>query len=322
MEVMLRLLAEAYVFLTNVRMASIERLGLDYETLHARFPRLIYCHFTGFGYAGPEAARPGFDSAAFWSMPGTLGDLPQLGDRPMMPPGGFGDMVTSNCAVSGIVAALYHRDRTGEGVRLTTSLYAAGIWCNFFNVVSCQDAYNFVPVPRRAEDEGSPLELPYQCADGRWLLLVATYADQYARCMEVLGLPELIDDPRFNTFERMHENRRELFAIVTGRMLTKTSDEWAELLLKADIVHQKLMTANEVSKSEQAWANGYLTHVEMADGVNAVVPTSPVSFFGWERPATQRAHEVGADSSKILARYGYSPEEIEKLFASGAVHGE
>jgi crotonobetainyl-CoA:carnitine CoA-transferase CaiB-like acyl-CoA transferase len=140
--------------------------------------------------------------------------------------------------------------------------------------------------------------------------------------MEVLGLPELIDDPRFNTFERMHENRRELFAIVTGRMLTKTSDEWAELLLKADIVHQKLMTANEVSKSEQAWANGYLTHVEMADGVNAVVPTSPVSFFGWERPATQRAHEVGADSSKILARYGYSPEEIEKLFASGAVHGE
>ena len=319
MEVMLRLLEEADIFLTNVRMASIERLGLDYETLHKKFPRLIYFHFTGFGYDGPEAARPGFDSAAFWSMPGTLGDFPQKGERPMMPPGGFGDMVTSNCVISGLSTALYHRERTGEGIRLTTSLYAAGIWCNFFNVVACQDAYGTMKQPRCAEDEGNPMEMPYECADGRWLLIVITY-EQFEKGARTLGLEELIGDERFDTFPRMYQNRAELFRILCKQMKTKTCEEWAKILGDADLVYQKLMTANEVSKSEQAWANGYLTHVEMGDGTQAVVPTSPVSFFGWERPATQVAHDVGQDSTTVLERYGYSPEEIAALLEKGAVH--
>ena len=126
-EVLFRLLEDADVFVTNIRWDSIVRLGLDYETLHKLFPELVYMHFSGFGYEGPYKDRPGFDSAAFWASTGALYEISEKGSHPMYPPGAFGDTATSNCVVSGITAALLHRQRTGEGLQVTTSLYANGI---------------------------------------------------------------------------------------------------------------------------------------------------------------------------------------------------
>lgn len=320
-EVLFRLLEDADVFLTNVRWAAIQRMGLDYDTLHKRFPKLVYFHFNGFGYEGPEASRPGFDSAAFWSMPGSLGELPQAGDRPMSPPGAFGDMVTANAALSGIVGALYHRERTGEGLRVTTSLYAAGLWCNFYNIIACQSAPGVYTVPRKAEDTRDPLGEIYQCADGRWLLVAITF-EQFSKFLKALDLDELIGDARFSTLESLMEHSKELFQILTGRMLTRTSDEWCVRLREADVVYQKLMTSVEAATSEQAWANGYLSKVKFPSGVEITEPNTPVSFFGWERPATKPAHRIGQDTRAVLTRFGYSPDEIQALMEGGIALGE
>ena len=320
-EILFRLLSEADVFMSNVRWGAIERMGLDYETLHKEFPRLIYFHFTGFGYEGPDAGRPGLDNAAFFAKTGLLADYPQVGERPMMSFNTYGDTITANGVLSAITTALYHRERTGEGMRLTTSLYAMGIWCNYYNIVACQEAYGKYEMPRDVTHNTNPLGEIYQCSDGRWILLSANHS-QYERLMKAMDLPELISDTRFSTYGTMVENYKEFFRILTDRFLTKTSEEWDRRLGKADVIYQKLMHASEVSKCEQAWANGYLSHVDMANGVRAVVPNSPIYFWGWERPQTLPAHSAGQDSSIVLKRFGYSDEEIAALKSSGIVVGQ
>lgn len=319
-EVLFRLLEDADVFMSNVRWGAIQRMGLDYESLHKRFPQLVYFHFTGFGYEGPDSGRPGLDNAAFFASTGLLADYPLIGDRPMMPFNTYGDTITSGSVLSGILAALHHRDRTGEGIRLTTSLYAAGLWCNYYNIAACQEAYGKYPMPRQLKDNTNPLGEIYECADGRWILLSANQA-QFERLMKAMELDELIGDERYVSYETMVENFEFLFQTLTERFLTRSSDEWDARLSQADVIYQKLIHASEIGKSEQAWANGYLTHVEMANGINAIVPNSPVQFFGWDRPATKPAHSVGQDTEAILQRLGYSDEKIALLLEKGAACG-
>ena len=115
MKILMELLETADVFCTNVRLRAIEKLGLDYETLHKRFPKLVYLHFNGFGYDGPEAARPGFDATAFWGMTGIAVDWPNQGSTPLRHSPAFGDMVCAFSILSAMLGGIIHRDRTGEG---------------------------------------------------------------------------------------------------------------------------------------------------------------------------------------------------------------
>lgn len=320
-EVLFRLLEDADVFMTNVRWGAIQRMGLDYDLLHRHFPKLVYFHFTGFGYEGPDASRPGMDNVAFFSATGILADYPRIGDRPMMPFNAYGDTITSGSVLSGILAALRHRDRTGEGLRLTTSLYASGLWCNYYNIVACQEAYGKYPMPRQMKDNTNPLGEIYECADGRWILL-ASNQGQFDRLMKAMELDELIGDERYASYEKMVENCEYLFQALTQKFRSRPSREWEARLHQADVIYQKLIHASEIGQSEQAWVNGYLTHVEMANGINAIVPNSPVQFFGWDRPDTKPAHSVGQDTGVILKRLGYSNEEIDSLLESGVACGK
>ena len=134
----LKLLETADVFLTNVRLPSLGRLGLDYETLHKAYPGLVYAHFSGFGPKGPDAAKPGFDSTAFWLRSGPMADWQVPGSFPFTPTYAFGDMATSSAFLSGILMALIGKKSTGMGTFVSTSLFASGIWCNAIGVVSHQ----------------------------------------------------------------------------------------------------------------------------------------------------------------------------------------
>ena len=138
---MLKLLEDADVFLTNVRTGGLQRLGLDYESLHERYPKLVYAHFSGFGPKGPVASNPGFDSTAFWLRSGPMADWQVPGSFPFNPTYAFGDMSTSSVLFSGILMALLGRVRTGRGTLVNTSLFASGIWCNAVSVVSHQPQF-------------------------------------------------------------------------------------------------------------------------------------------------------------------------------------
>ena len=127
-EALTRLAAEADIFLTNVRPASLKRAGLDDETLRATNPRLIYAVVTGYGLEGPDAAKPGFDVTAFWSRAGVAHMHAPKGADPFILRTGVGDHTTSLATVSAILAAVYEREKTGVGRLVQTSLLATGVY--------------------------------------------------------------------------------------------------------------------------------------------------------------------------------------------------
>jgi len=324
-EALLKLLAEADVFMTNIRWAGINRLGLDYDSLHKRFPRLIYCHFTGFGYEGPDKDKPGFDFTAFWCATGAAHEIHNADVRPSGFPAGFGDTAVSNSVLSGITAALYHRERTGEGLRLSTSLFANGLWCNFVRFVAEQERKDGTPAsvyPIRSEDYPNPFSNVYQCKDGEWILLAAVYNKYSPALFRVTGLDRFLEDERFRVLPLAPEDGRALYHALCAVFLTKTSAEWAAVLDPLDFPYQILQHTGDLARSEQAWANRYITNTSFPNGMEFVLPNSPVTFFGIDLPDTTHAGDVGCDTSRVLAEYGYSPEAIQSLFDRGIAAGK
>jgi len=326
-EIMMKLLEDADVFVTNVRWASILKLGLDYDTLHEKFPRLIYFHFNGFGYHGPAASRPGFDTSAFWSMSGALHEFHSPDSPPQISPPSFGDVVSSNAVLSGILAAIIQRSRTGEGLRVTTSLYANAIWCNYSRIVGTQPRADGTPAPsypKAAPDSPMPFTCIYRCEDGEYLLMQGNslYSKRYTSIMKLLGLEHYLEDERFCTREGVYANHRFIYDTFAERFLTKPSEEWAALLQAADVPHSRIRRSREITSDEQAWANDYLTDLECPNGEHYVVPNSPVTFFGDERVHTKHVGGIGCDTSAVLAAHGYTPAQIDSFLARGIAAGK
>lgn len=196
-QIVLDLLAQADVFLSNVRMKSLTAMGLDYDSLREAFPRLIYCHFTGYGSEGPDAARPGFDTAAFWARTGVLRDWVAEDAFPIKPSSAFGDTVTSSMILSSVMTALYAREKTGKGTFVTTSLLGTGIWCNSNAIAATQPCYGYV-YPEDPAQPPSPFSHHYRCKDGEWVHIAILSAYQnLPKMAELFGLQELLSDSQF-----------------------------------------------------------------------------------------------------------------------------
>ena len=320
-EALYRMLKDADVFCTNVRPAAVKRLGLDYDTIHAHFPGIVYCDFNGYGHEGEWSNWPGYDSMGFWSASGILGDLRDADEAPMPSPTAVGDMATSSAVLSGILGALYHKKCTGEGTYVTTSLYASGIWCNFAAVVAAQDGYDVKKFPRRRYGYRNALTGVFECGDGRWLFAGGNDTN-YERCMEALGLASMLETPEYATFKNMVERGHEFRAWLQDYFKTKPAYEWAKMLNEKSVSSQVMATANDITKSEQAWANDYLNWVEFPDGKRAVLPKPPVHFPRLEKVDTKPGGALGADTSAVLKEHGFTEEEIENMFRNGVAFGK
>jgi len=128
LEVALKLIGQADIFLTNTREKSLVKMGLDYETLKAKFPKLVYGFVTGYGDKGPDKDLPGFDFTSFFARGGVMGTMMDKDSMPMMPVQGFGDNQVAMNLASGLIAALYRAARTGKGDKVTVSLFHSAIW--------------------------------------------------------------------------------------------------------------------------------------------------------------------------------------------------
>ena len=320
MQVLLKLLEGADVFLTNTRMQSLEKLGLDYESLKARFPRLIYAHFSGFGLQGPDRNRPGYDTTAFWMRTGACGDAVLPGDFPARPSYAFGDIATAGYFLSGILTALLGRERSGHGTLVETSLLNAGIWMSAPYVVNTQPAYGH-QLPEGRYEPWNPFCDYYRCRDGVYICPVAKlYPRDRAMMAEVFGIPELKDDPDLATISSMKKSGKEpdVVAKLEQVIAQKDSAEWIELFLARDIPYETVRRIKDVVSDAQAWLNGYLEHAEYPDS-DTVVPVPPVKLSEYGRSPYRIQKGVGADTDAVLAEAGYSAEEIRALKEKRAV---
>ena len=321
-KILLDLINDADVYITNVRQKSLERNGLDHETLKKTNPGLIYAHFKGYGDKGPSANDPGFDISAFWLRAGALGDWQTKGSFPFLPTYAFGDMATSSAFLSGILMALYGREKTGKGTKVDISLFANGIWCNSIGVVQTQfDHKHMNPDPLRPTD---PFNQTYLCKDGRW---IGVYCNEYEMDREkwygLFGIPEYATDPDYASIAVMQEKDtiKTIIEKCNEIFLTKTAQEWRDYLSSNNCACEILREQCEVSSDPQAIANGYMVPVAFPDEDHTTVmmPSPPISFSDYGRREYKPTGALGEDTDEILKSMGYSPEEIEELRKSNAV---
>lgn len=321
MEVFLKLLAWADVFVTNVRMASLERLGLDYASVSKQFSGLIYAHFSGYGPKGPASSSPGFDSTAFWLRSGPMADW-MVGTRPFTPTYAFGDMATSSAFVSGILMALLGRERTGNGTFVTTSLYASGIWCNAIGIIAAQSELRN-PLGKGPEYlPADPLSDVYCCSDGMWL---GVYDNEYRRDRDkfarILDFPQMAEDPRYASLESLRESgaMRECFEKLQQIFASKTGTQWQEYLTQENVACQVACTAASVSYDVQAIENGYIDKVVFSDGMEMMLPEPPIAFDSYTRRTSESVGKLGENTDELLFSLGYSNEEISSMHQKGIV---
>lgn len=322
-EILFRLLEDADILITNTRQRSLVKLGLDYDSLKERFPRLIYATLTGYGYKGPDCDAPGFDNIAFWSRPGFLSDMSikSMGSYPVNSRGAIGDVVSGTTLFGGVMAALYQREKTGLGDFVTMSLYNAGIWAMGGCIVMAEKPYcHEFPEPRLT---GNPMNLVYQCSDERWVRCTVFEYDRYAgKVFGALEIQEEMDALGVHDMASLAEWADRAIPIFERSFARKSSTEWLAIFKELDIVCGLLNHFADVTEDEQALANQYVQEYRCKNGNTCLITTAPV------RLASQGVPEIGAPISfaehnrEILDQLGYTDEEIAALKEAEAIYGD
>ena len=316
--VLFRLLERADVFLTNWRPQALEKNGLDYPTLHRRFPRLVYGNLTGYGEKGPDRDLPGFDFTAYWARGGVLESLRQKDSWPMNLVPGMGDHQAGLFLAAGVMAALFGAKQTGVGEKVSVSLFHAAIFVQGIMIQAAQytELGQTYPIDRRTAD--NPFNCAYQTKDGRYLQLsMPAYDTYYPRFMCLIGRADLSDSPRY-TMENISKNRlhAEITGILTQALAQKTLLEWADLFTQADIPFAVAQTWEEVLDDKQARAADVYYRMDYPTGNSRLLVRQPV-FVGSQPPAYRRGPLLGEHSEEILCALGYSQAQMEALHAAG-----
>lgn len=315
-EILLCLLGEADVFITNNRLKSLVRADLDYDSLKDRFPKLIYGLVTGYGQTGPDVDAPGYDGVAFFSRSGMLADMAEPGGYPASAPGCVGDGATGAALFGGICAALLNRERTGMGDFVETSLFGNAVW--LCGTMSAFEQYGY-HYPKKRSEMGA-LYTFYKCKDGEWLHLAVTQHDRYWKPLaEALNVPELAEDERFKNAALISRNRAQLIPLLEQAFSQFDYDEIAARLRERDIVFDRMRHYRELAADPQAVANGFVKEHIYENGHSFMMAMLPVHMRNMDETGTGRGPQMGEHTDEILKQYGYSEEEILRLKEAKAV---
>jgi crotonobetainyl-CoA:carnitine CoA-transferase CaiB-like acyl-CoA transferase len=310
LEVLHRLLAEADVFLTNLRSSTKERLGIDYRTLSADHPQLIHVSVSGYGPEGPMADLGGFDPTG-QAISGMM-FLSGL-DEPRPLQVIVLDQMTAITASHAIVTALLARERQGIAQEVHVSMYGSALWLMYGNMVKTSVSGTEVDISW--DRKRNPYtRTTFRCGDGKWLMVANHDEDRYWSpfCI-ALGCEELIDDPRYDTRDQRGKRNAEIVELFDTRFALRSRSEWLVRLRQHQIVVAPVNSLGDVLEDPQALVNGYVTTLDHPSLGPIAVPGYPVHFgaqeAGWHGPAPA----LGEHTHDILDEVGYSPDQIEAM---------
>ena len=314
MEALHKLLSTADVFVTNYRLGALENMGLTYEQLKDRYPGLIHAAVLGYGAEGPEKNRPGYDYTAFSARTGFMGDLAPAGGPPLMAIAGVGDHNVAISLAGGIAAAMYQKSRTGKGDKVDVALMQSGI---FILSTGLLNAFYGRKYPRDRYDPSQATSNTYQCSDGEWFYLSVADYRRFSELCQVIGMPELPEDPRFGVRENFFkkENKKALTELFDQKFLTETVDHWHKLLDEHDFPHEKVCHMKDVPFDEQVKANHFAYVHEYSDGTKAIFSNGPVHFASIDPAAIpcKTAGPIGCDTDEVLREIGYGEQELKAM---------
>ena len=319
-EVLEKLIADADVFITNNRQPSLIKNKLDYDTLHAKYPSLVYGFISGYGEKGPDKDLPGFDFTAFYARGGILGPLRDKTSTPMLTVQGFGDHQVAMNLAAGVLAALFKAKMTGEGDQVVVSLFHSAVWDVSLMLQSSQYGADSCKFPMERWENGNPLTMVYKTKDEQWLqIAMPQYDRHYPVFMKAAGHPEMIDNPKFFPQKNLYPNRKEFSEWISALFLTKDCAEWCKLLDAADIPYAVAQNWDTLLEDKQAWASDIFYEMEYSNGNKRTLVRPPVMFKENGLPDYNRGPYLAEHTEEILGQYGYTDEEISRMLADGAV---
>ncbi|WP_275098392.1 CaiB/BaiF CoA transferase family protein [Sedimenticola hydrogenitrophicus] len=296
-----RLAARADILVENFKVGGLAKYGLDYASLCAVNPGLIYCSITGFGQTGPDAALAGYDAmvqarGGLMSITGERDGLPGAG--PQKVGVAVADLMAGMYAVSAILAALHHRDQTGEGQQIDLGLLDSQVaWL-------ANQGMNYLVGGEAPVRQGTahPNIVPYQALPTRdgFLMLAVGNDRQFAACCRVLGRPALAEDSRFTSNRLRVEHREQLIPLLEGLFSRKTTAEWAGLLAAEQVPCGPINNIAEVFDDPQVLARGM--RLELPHPLAGTVPqvANPVKFSRTPVEYQGAPPLLGADTEAVL----------------------
>ncbi len=316
-EIVLRLVDSVDVVAENFRPGTMERWGLGYEALRERNPRIIYGQATGWGTRGPMATQPSFDqiAQAFSGFARHAGGGP--GTRPEIPFPGIADQAGAMNFAFGIMTALFVRERTGIGQRVEVSLLGTQVALQAPELVHSLH-FN---LERERELRASPTAGHYECADGRWVMIVGIDQKTWPRIARALGVDHLIDDPRFARGYPRIMNRRELESLLEEAFRSQASDHWLERLRAEDVPASPVLDFLEMADHEQTRANGYIVEEDHPKWGRQRIVGLHVGLSETPGAIGAPAPDLGADTREVLLAAGFSEGDVARFAEAGIING-
>jgi formyl-CoA transferase len=310
--VLKKMAAKADVVVENFRPDVKHRLGIDYEALSAVNPRLIYASISGFGQDGPYANRPGFDQIA-QGMGGLMSITGAAGQGPMRVGIPVADLTAGLFCAMGIMVALLERETSGKGQAIDTSLLQAQLFMLDFQASRWTMSGE---VPGQAGNN-HPTSIPtgvFKTSDG-YINIAATGQKMWTNICELIGEPQMANDPKYNSGAARLKNRDALNEILESHTVKRTSAEWVDALNKAGV------PCGPIYSVDQAFNDAQVKHLGIARGVRNQeqkmihLVGQPVSLSRTPSDIVAATPLLGEHTDEVLAEFGFGKDEISKLRA-------
>lgn len=308
-----KIVAEADVLITNYRLKALEKLKLDYETIRALNPKIIYALATGFGEKGREAHKPGYDTVSYWSRSGIEHQIFPYEGWLAQFPYGSGDHPSGMALFGAIMTGLFQREKTGEGSKVSTSLLANGAWSNAV-MLQAQLAGAEFREKRPRDNAYNFASLHYPTLDNRLLKMSMVNTEKNWRPFcHAIGRDDLLQDSRFCDNESRVANMPTLIKELTDTIATLNIAYVTAKLEEADVPHTVVSNYEEAAGDKQKEENGIVVPFEHPQFGPMKTINSPFEVSGTDKIPAKAAPDLGQHTEEVLAKYGYSREEIQAL---------
>ena len=322
-EAFFKLLDTADVLITNWRVQALQRLGLDYDSLKGRYPKLVYAICTGYGEYGPDNNLPGFDFTAFFSRGGYLDSLRQKGTVPMNVVPGLGDHNVGMNLAAGILAALFQAKTKGVGEKVETSLFESAI----YNMGMMVQASNYEGIaqhyPIDVRKSANPFNAAWRTKDDRFIqTCMPDYNTYYKAFITAVGRKDLVDNENYFPILTCQKKGLtcEVYDIIMDAFSKKTVAEWKPILEAADVPFAVAQNWVEIRNDKQAEANDCFYDMKYPNGNTRRLVRLPVKFQEMGVPAYRPGPMIGAQGPEVLKELGYSEAQIQDMLEKGSLY--
>jgi len=311
MALLLKLVARADVLVTNVRPASLARLGLTDAVVRTHNPRIIFCRLFGYGEDGPYAGRSAYDDLiqAAVAIPALVAEA--TGGEPRFAPINIADRTVGLSVAGTIAMALYHRERTGEGQQIDVPMFetmAGFVLSDHLYGRTFEPALGKAGYVRLLADD----RRPYRTRDGH--ICAVVYSDQNWRAfLGFVGKSDLLEDPRFASMRARTANVEDVLRFLSDELQTRTTAEWLEIFDRLDIPCAAVNTLDSLIDDEHLRAVGFFKQVDHPTEGSIRVAQVAAKWSASPPGADRECPRLGEHSAEILRELGCTPEEIERL---------